>query len=567
MYLYLNNLNLKKEASLLGSLVFIFSGFFIAWGWWGNIIHTLIWLPLLLLCIDKISYYIIRENSKCKMQNAKPQFKIQNLIICIKQFLTSQSVNQTTSHLATSQFLSNPQPATRQPVNSLTRQQIIWSIIFIISLCSSFFAGHLQVFFYVFLTTLIYIIVKFITNKNNQSKLIKFIAFCLLLVALITSVQWKPTLDFINQSARALDQSDWQKVGWFIPWQNLVQFIVPDFFGNPATGNYWGVWNYGEFIGYIGILPLILAIYALIFRKDKKTLFFGSLFFLSLIFALPTPLAKLPYILKLPLIATSQPTRLLLITDFSLVILCALGLDYLMKEKQIKNILKIIISLGLIFLCLWLFVMFGKHWLSGADWLNNLTIAKRNLVYPTIILFINVVIVLMYSVINNIKLKYFILYTLYLILIIDLFRFGWKFLPFMKEEYIYPKTKTIQFLQNKQKEGRFRIMATDERILPPNFSIMYKIESVDGYDPLFLKSYADLINKMEVRELNSSFNRIITPKNYESPITDLLNVRYVISLNELSSPKLKKVYQEGETRVYENLKYVKQPYFENTYAN
>ena len=58
MYLYLNNLNLKKEASLLGAISFIFSGVFIAWGWWGNIIHTLIWLPLLLLCVDKIIYFL-----------------------------------------------------------------------------------------------------------------------------------------------------------------------------------------------------------------------------------------------------------------------------------------------------------------------------------------------------------------------------------------------------------------------------------------------------------------------------------------------------------------------------
>jgi len=90
-----------------------------------------------------------------------------------------------------------------------------------------------------------------------------------------------PTLQFIILSARNLDLPGWQtNPGWFIPWQNLIQFLAPDFFGNPATLNYYGIWNYGEFIGYIGIFPLIMAFFALFFRRDKKTLFFWNGFFL-----------------------------------------------------------------------------------------------------------------------------------------------------------------------------------------------------------------------------------------------------------------------------------------------
>jgi len=81
----------------------------------------------------------------------------------------------------------------------------------------------------------------------------------------------------------------------FLPFQNLIQFVTPDFFGNPATLNYWGVWNYAEFVGYIGIIPLVVTFFALFFRHDKKTLFYGSLFFLSLLFSFPTFFAKIPY--------------------------------------------------------------------------------------------------------------------------------------------------------------------------------------------------------------------------------------------------------------------------------
>ena len=48
------------------------------------------------------------------------------------------------------------------------------------------------------------------------------------------------------------------------------------------------------------------------------------------------------------------------------------------------------------------------------------------------------------------------------------------------------------------------------------------------------------------------FNRIITPDNYESKIADVLNVQYVLSLSEIDSEKLHLVFEEGQTKVYEN---------------
>ncbi|HEC36380.1 MAG TPA: hypothetical protein ENI39_07590, partial [Anaerolineae bacterium] len=42
------------------------------------------------------------------------------------------------------------------------------------------------------------------------------------------------------------------------PWR-LLTLAVPDLFGNPAHGNYWGYGNYWEDAVYIGLLPLLLA--------------------------------------------------------------------------------------------------------------------------------------------------------------------------------------------------------------------------------------------------------------------------------------------------------------------
>jgi len=500
MYLYLKNLHLNIIPVTAGSLIFILSGVFIAWGEWGNLIHTYLWLPLILLLIDKIIDLFLDKRKDVK-------------------------------------------------------NKIILCTILILSLCSSFFAGHLQVFIYVLIFSAAYLISRVVQYKNIKL-LLPFIS-CFLLFFIITSIQWIPTVKFINLSARSIDQINWNYEGWFIPWQNLIQFIAPDFFGNPSTLNYWGVFNYGEFIGYIGIFPIILAFFALFARKDKKTFFFGTLFFLSLIFALPTMIAKIPYQLNIPLVSTSQPTRLLFITDFSLTVLFALGLDLLIRKKYFNTLISTLAVFLFIFISLWAFVIFGKKILPENILLENLVIAKRNLIFPSVLFFISASLIILLFEISAKKNKVFILILSLILVGFDLFRFGWKYLSFSKEEWIFPKTKTIEFIINKQKKDEpFRIMTTDSRIFPPNFTIPYKIETISGYDPLYLKTYGEIIIASE-RGKNDitppfGFNRIVNPVNIESPMIDFLNVKYILSLKDEKSEKLVKVFEDGETKIYEN---------------
>src|ERR1035437_2674972 len=117
LYLYLNNLKLRKEASLLGAIAFSFSGFSIAWMQWGTIIHTALWLPLVLFSVDKL---FVQFN----------KFRLLNKYI------------------------------------------LAWSIIFILSLTFSFFAGHLQTFFYLLIFVLSYCFAKLLLVKRKIKSLV-----------------------------------------------------------------------------------------------------------------------------------------------------------------------------------------------------------------------------------------------------------------------------------------------------------------------------------------------------------------------------------------------------------
>ncbi len=509
LFFYLDNLKLRKIASLFGAVAFAFSGFSIAWIQWGNILATAMWLPLIFLSSDKIFENLQNSNSKSLFSKIK------------------------------------------------------WPLVFVLSTVFSFFSGHLQIFFYLAFVSLFYIFFKWFLNKKPIKTLGLFVLlhisfFVLILVLLL------PVLQFISLSAREADQASWMIKGWFIPLQNILQFIVPDFFGNPATLNYFGIWNYGEFIGYVGIAALVFAFIAMFFKRDKTTFFFLTILILSLIFAFDNFISKIPFRLSIPFISTSQPTRLIFIIDFCLSILAAFGLDYFIKEKKLKKILFILVFFFIIFLALWGFVLGGGFRLITPE---NLLVSKRNLIFPSILFLITSVLLVLYLFKDKLKIpKKAIGYFPYLfiaLLVFDLFRFGWKFLPFTKSEYLYPKTATINFLTKNTQN--YRVMETDSRILPPNFSIMYKIQSVDGYDPLYLQRYGELMaaigrNKPDI-STPFGFNRIITPQGYSSPIFSLLGVKYVLSVEELNTGGFNKVFEEGSTKVYQSTTVLNRAFF------
>ncbi len=511
MYLYLSNLKLSKTASFIGAIAFSFSGFSVAWLEWGNIVSTGLWLPLVLLSIDKILRVM---NHESRIMNKK---------------------------------------------------LLIWFGILLFTSISSFLAGHLQTFFYLSIVSLAYLIFRWFENGKNLRILLLFVITFFVFVFL-TAIQWIPTLQFVLSSARELDQVSTSIEGWFVPWQNLVQFIAPDFFGNPATLNYWGIWNYGEFIGYVGIFPLILALGALFIKKDKRVLFFGLTLLVGLVFSFPNFISKIPFYFEIPFISTTQPTRLIYIVDFSLAVLAAMGFDYFVKNK--KRILIPGLFVGIVLCLLWLFVFFNSY-LSELLKLSpeNLSVTLNNLKLPSLLFTATFGLIILNifgaTVIKNKKYPQVITILIILVFLFDVFRFAGKYTVFSKSEYLYPTTKALDYL--KKDNDLFRVMEADSRILPPNFTNYYKIQSVDGYDPLYLRRYAELVaavgrGKPDIRP-PFGFNRIITPQNYSEDVLNIFNVKYLLALVELENDRFEKVFEEGETKIYQNNNFIERAFF------
>ena len=499
MFLFLRNRFLSPVASTFGALILPFSGFFIAWLTWGTIVATVMWLPLILFCLDK----------------------------------------------------------------TFAQKNFWYFLLLLLAITQTILSGHWQAAFYVFLASGFYLTGKILNTKNLQATIISILA--IFLGILIVSFQILPSLEFIKYSARGIDQGfSATREDWFLPPQHLIQLIAPDFFGNPTTYNYWGIWNYGEFVSFLGIIPLSLALLALI-KLPKQSGFFLILALGSLIFTLKSPISQIPYITNVPLLSTMQPSRIIFLLDFSLAALAAIGLDLFLKEKSRLKILLPTIFIGTILLTLFLVSHIQTSLFPKEINIDSQQVAVRNLILP-------IMIALTFGLITILKIlncpRLILIVVIFSVTIFELFRFGYKFTPFSKFSWHFPQTSTLKFLA--QQEKPYRVMSTDRRILHPNTSAVYSLESTDGYDPLYLKSYANIVSTWQSNKVtltSTSFNRIITPQKYDSKFIDLLNVKYIISFDEINNSNFLKVHQEGATLLYENKNVLPRAFFVNEIIN
>jgi hypothetical protein len=366
-------------------------------------------------------------------------------------------------------------------------------------------------------------------------------------VLAITAPVWFRFVSYLPDTSR-IAGSVATGEGFFIPLPHLIQFIAPDFFGNPATLNYWGTWNYAEMVGYIGVVGLFFAILGI----SMKTVFWVGVVVLSLLFAVDSPISRLPFILHIPVFSSLQPTRLLAIIDMCISILAAYGMATLVAGERKKQIFVAGIVLLIVFVGAWISVLVPA---SFGIPIEHITVVKRNLMLPSVLFVVAMGMVggVMIFKKSRITLRYIGAFILLILLSFELIRFGWKFTPFTDPALFFPKTQIISYLQDQEKP--YRITTLDDRIMPPNVNSYYGIESIAGYDPLYNSRYEKFISAMERGEPNITppygFNRIMNPKNIASPLFRLLGVRYVLSLTDITDVRFKKVMQEGQTRVYE----------------
>ena len=385
----------------------------------------------------------------------------------------------------------------------------------------SFFSGHFQISIYFFLAVILYLFYKLITLK-------KFNYFYLTLIysgigLFLSLPQLLPSIELYSQSLRS---GLFEKIE-AIPWDYLPTFVSPDFYGNPVTRNDW-FGHYAEWNGYIGFLPFMFAFYA-IFKNTKKVVwFFVILSLLSILLSFSSPVLDLLIWLKIPVLSTSAASRIIVLFSFSASVLAAFGFDRFFEDLQIRNIKKILLwifSFGILFLVLWLVVLL-KLFIP----LDKILIARQNLLLPTIIFLastFSILFVLFFHSKISKKLNIINILAIFLICIVafDLVRFSSKWMPFESKTLMYPNVPIV---------SEFNKISNDGRVLGNlggEATTYYQLDSVEGYDAIYIKRYGEFIASLANGKLQESPRSVVLfPKSglYTKKAINLLNIKYII---------------------------------------
>jgi len=167
-----------------------------------------------------------------------------------------------------------------------------------------------------------------------------WLGLALALAVGICAIQLLPTAEYLAQSQRAAAVDyDYALNYSFWPW-HLLTLFAPGIFGSPASGDYWGFSNYWEDAFYIGLLPMLMAIGALLGSLRRKarvdrprrylTWFLAGLIGLSLVLALGKNTPVFPWLYRnIPTFAMFQaPARWLIWSVFALALLAGMGVEH-----------------------------------------------------------------------------------------------------------------------------------------------------------------------------------------------------------------------------------------------
>lgn len=167
------------------------------------------------------------------------------------------------------------------------------------------------------------------------------VAIAGVLVAGLSCVQWLPTALYAAMCARS-DWSYWDLTQNSFDPSSLILFVFPHFFGQRTPNDlfpqaYWGPSHQCEQLGYAGLLPLLLAVFALRvpWRNSRLRRPWIVLLGFGLLLALGKwgPVCPLLYALPLRTIFRC-PARALLLVDLALAVLAASVVDDLVREPS-----------------------------------------------------------------------------------------------------------------------------------------------------------------------------------------------------------------------------------------
>ncbi len=587
-YLFFRILGISRPAAFAGAVAFEFCGFLVASFVWPMILSAAIWLPLGLAMCELTARHLERGTWNSVAMGLTPAAR----------FVV--------------------------PIGAL-------------AVGMELLAGHLEISFYFLFTLMVYSAYRLGVHVVRTRQVVPAAraGFGLILMVgfgfALAAAQLLPFFELIRENYRIGQVTYDEVIGWALPGQHLLALLVPDVFGNPTHHTYydlttwawtavkgsldrfdnlrdypfWGIKNYVEGAAYVGIAPLILAVVAVIRRRDRFTTFFAVYFAVCLLLAFGTPLYRLIWFIP-GVNQLHTPFRWMYPAAFCLVALAALGTDTLVRSRWTRvarvrpprddfgDAVPARNGNGVHHDTLHTRPLVAPRldpWARRLAWLTLTAafllaaalIASRLLSTRTLavvealraassslrIAFPSAAMLYSYEAERLIGLTAALAVTgLAFALLAWRPRWGaWAiggaiaydlFVTFIGFNTSAP-ARLVQFVPPsiqaiKQDTSLYRITSFNlDDTLRPNSNMLFGLQDIRGYDTVILRDYVEYWRLLEEPSglLYSMINKLVDAKSLQSPLLDLLGVKYVLTTQNIGLPGWTEVYR-GEINVYRN---------------
>ena len=439
--------------------------------------------------------------------------------------------------------------------------------IIALSTASSFFGGYMQTSIYMFIFIFAYLA---FLHSGSAKNVLRILGAFVLGVGL-SAVQLLPSAELFFNAARSQITLRETLFKFLLPAESLAGYFAPDFFGHPATGNFFrrSSAQYYEGIMFVGIAALVFAVYCAKFRwREKFVKFLAISSAISLLTTLDWFGAKLFISLPIPFLSSSIPNRVLFIPAFCLAILAALGIDRWLRDRS-RNIFKVLLIFAGVYLALVisplaagiLNLQYFQHSKFVTD--QNVMISLRNLVIPLFV-FGTVVFSITFSYFNP-KFKQTAAVLILILASVHIFLFSQKYLTFSDRSNIFPSVPVLEFISANQ--GIYRSWGLGDAYFETNLATQYGIYFPEGYDSLNNRSYGEFTFGMQGGKLtdyvfraDAGLGRTSTAEllgnESRRRLIDLVGVKYLIVKKEdfgrAMENNFEKVFEDDKYGVFEN---------------
>ena len=507
-----------------------------------KLLDYLLMLKLVLLGI--FSYLFATELGLSAISSALSAF-----VICFCGFLC-QNINHI--NLNVDLWL----PASLLLSEKIFKSKPNWSRLLTLGLLISFalFGGNPQAAFYFLLFVMLYAVIRGGWTRKKEI-LVIFLGISLGMV--LSLVQYLSFLEYVgfswNYHHRGIYSLDIFRFNDLYPVRRFYSVFFPWLFGPAQT---W--WDLASLPGYIGLIPVFLALITLsrVKRLSRSVLFF--LIYALILWALIYDLPPVSWLSRLPVLDQIRTTRHAYFSAcFCLAILSGFGLDYFLKKSiswrnyagaLILSYLLVILSLALAF------VFPLKPVLENMDhkaWIIPLILLIATQLFIALGIFLKrrrifAMMIAVFALVNLLWLGS------------DLKPIG-EFLP-AEYQYKHPSVPAI-YSPMLQEKSRYRLVGVSIAMIP-NFNVLFGINDFRASEGIYPRSYIQAVAEIKGFQLEEftevyirqGFGFTLEPEDLEHQWLDRLGVKYIISANILNITDLVLIGSAEGYYFYENPK-------------